>query len=70
LVYGIRVGGHFGEYFDVTYIEESRRMYNYCENRYGFKGVWWEKIKDDNNLELLEGIFKVLDVSFEEYDDE
>ncbi|WP_165919902.1 hypothetical protein [Bacillus thuringiensis] len=45
-------------------------MFRYCENTFGFKGVAWDKIKHDYNLELLGEIFEILDISCSMYDDE
>ncbi|HDR7716932.1 MULTISPECIES: hypothetical protein [Bacillus cereus group] len=77
MIYSIKIGGFKtssgwtigGEDFEINEHGEFQRMFTYCEKTFGFKGIKWERIKRNYNLDLLEEIFKILDVWFEMYDE-
>lgn len=54
------------ENFDVDTLEEIKKMFLYCEKRFGFKGDEWEEIKGEFDYEGLGEMVENTGVYFSE----
>lgn len=64
MLYAIHIGF---EEFNVTEINEIRRMFSYCESKFGFKGERWEEIKLDCDYEQLGELLEDIGVNYQEF---
>ena len=64
MLYGIKIGG---EYFDLSEQGESERVFNYCEQKFGYDGYQWEEIKNNFYYEELGELLKLKGIQYEEF---
>ncbi|MED3562314.1 hypothetical protein [Bacillus xiapuensis] len=55
------------EEFDVNKVSEIRRMFSYCQEKFGFKGERWEEVKLDCDYESLGIMLEAIGVDYQEY---